>query len=133
MSKIISQLNPLSNEFKTNQNYMFDLVDTLKTTIYKIAEGGDDKARERHLKHGKLLPRERLQQLLDPGSSFLELSQLAAHNVYPDHYLPAAGIITGIGYVSGIECMIIVNDATVKGGTYYPLTIKKHLTLQKLF
>ncbi|MBA2709537.1 MAG: methylcrotonoyl-CoA carboxylase [Tatlockia sp.] len=131
MTKIISQLNPASLEFKENQANMLALLEALQTTIKKIAEGGDEKARNRHLKHGKLLPRERLQQLLDPGSPFLELSQLAAYKVYEDT-LPAAGLITGIGRVSGRECMILVNDATVKGGTYYPLTVKKHLRAQEI-
>lgn len=131
MGKIISQINPGSNEFKENQATMQALVTELQATIQKIAQGGDEKARQRHLKHGKLLPRERLQQLLDPGSPFLELSQLAAYQVYDD-YVPAAGIITGIGRVAGIECVIVVNDATVKGGTYYPLTVKKHLRAQEI-
>ncbi|KTC81453.1 carboxyl transferase domain-containing protein [Legionella brunensis] len=131
MGKIISQLNPGSKEFKENHATMQSLVEELQTTIKKIAQGGDEKARQRHLKHGKLLPRERLQQLLDPGSPFLELSQLAAHQVYGD-YVPAAGIITGIGRIAGIECVIVVNDATVKGGTYYPLTVKKHLRAQEI-
>lgn len=131
MAKIISQLNSASTEFKTNQAAMQVLVTHLEQIVAQIALGGDEKARERHLKHGKLLPRERLQQLLDPGSPFLELSQLAAYQVYKDN-LPAAGIITGIGYVSGQECMIVINDATVKGGTYYPLTVKKHLRAQEI-
>ncbi|OCH96906.1 methylcrotonoyl-CoA carboxylase [Legionella jamestowniensis] len=131
MSKIISQINPGSSEFKQNEAAMQSLVIELQSTIKKIAQGGDEKARQRHLKHGKLLPRERLQQLLDPGSPFLELSQLAAYQVYED-YVPAAGIITGIGYVAGTECIIVVNDATVKGGTYYPLTVKKHLRAQEI-
>jgi 3-methylcrotonyl-CoA carboxylase beta subunit len=131
MTKIVSQLNPASNEFKENQAKMLALLDELRNTIKKIAEGGDEKARQRHLKHGKLLPRERLQQLLDPGSPFLELSQLAAYKVYDD-IIPAAGIITGIGRIAGTECVIVVNDATVKGGTYYPLTVKKHLRAQEI-
>ncbi|ASQ46745.1 carboxyl transferase domain-containing protein [Legionella clemsonensis] len=131
MSKIISQINSGSSEFKANETAMQTLVAELQSTIKQIAQGGDEKARQRHLKHGKLLPRERLQQLLDPGSPFLELSQLAAYQVYEDH-VPAAGIITGIGHVAGTECMIVVNDATVKGGTYYPLTVKKHLRAQEI-
>jgi 3-methylcrotonyl-CoA carboxylase beta subunit len=131
MTKIISQINSASDEFKENQASMQTLLIELQKTIKNIAEGGDKKARERHLKHGKLLPRERLQQLLDPGSPFLELSQLAAFQVYDD-YVPAAGIITGIGRIADIECMIVVNDATVKGGTYYPLTVKKHLRAQEI-
>ena len=131
MTQIISQLNPTSTEFKTNQAAMQELINHLERIVNDIALGGDEKARARHLKHGKLLPRERLQQLLDPGSPFLELSQLAAYQVYEDN-LPAAGLITGIGRVSQQECMIVVNDATVKGGTYYPLTVKKHLRAQEI-
>lgn len=131
MAIIKSQLNPASSEFKTNQATMQLLVNQLTETVAKIALGGDEKARNRHRDHGKLLPRERLQQLLDPGSPFMELSQLAAYNVYPNH-VPAAGLITGIGRVSGLECMIVINDATVKGGTYYPLTVKKHLRAQEI-
>lgn len=131
MAKLISQINTASQEFKENQSSMQVLVDELQQRIQHIALGGDEKARTRHLQHGKLLPRERLQQLLDPGSPFLELSQLAAYQVYEDT-VPAAGIITGIGWVSGIECVIVINDATVKGGTYYPLTVKKHLRAQEI-
>lgn len=131
MSKIVSQINPQTQEFKNNQAYMQALVEELEQTIKPILEGGDQKARERHLKHGKLLPRQRLQALIDHGSPFLELSQLAAFQVYSDP-LPAAGIITGIGRVHRQECMIVINDATVKGGTYYPLTVKKHLRAQEI-
>lgn len=131
MAKLISQINTASQEFKDNQQVMNQLVDDLETRLNTIALGGDAKARERHLAHGKLLPRERLMQLIDPGSPFLEFSPLAAHEVYGD-YVPAAGIITGIGRVSGQECVIVINDATVKGGTYYPLTVKKHLRAQEI-
>jgi 3-methylcrotonyl-CoA carboxylase beta subunit len=131
MGKIISRINPGSSEFKDNQTTMQSLVAELEKTIAVLALGGGEKARARHLKHGKLLPRERLQQLLDPGSPFLEFSQLAAHQVYEDP-IAAAGLITGIGRVSGQECMIVINDATVKGGTYYPLTVKKHLRAQEI-
>jgi 3-methylcrotonyl-CoA carboxylase beta subunit len=131
MSKLISQINTNSQEFKDNEAYMKTLVDELSTRLHQISLGGDEKARNRHLQHGKLLPRERLQQLLDPGSPFLELSQLAAYQVYADE-VPAAGLITGIGYIADTECVIIVNDATVKGGTYYPLTVKKHLRAQEI-
>ncbi len=131
MPQIISQLHPTSSDFIANQTAMQKLVEQLQQTITQIALGGDEKARERHLKHGKLLPRERLQQLLDPGSPFLELSQLAAYQVYED-VVPAAGLITGIGRICGQECMIVINDATVKGGTYYPLTVKKHLRAQEI-
>lgn len=131
MSVIISQMNLASAEFKANQAKQQDLVTQLQAVINQIALGGGEKARARHKQHGKLLPRERLQQLLDPGSPFLELSQLAAYQVYEEE-VPAAGLITGIGRVSGQECMIVCNDATVKGGTYYPLTVKKHLRAQEI-
>lgn len=131
MAKISSQLNPSSAEFAGNQECMLSLLEHLKEKLNHIALGGDEKARARHIKHGKRLPRERLAYLLDPGSPFLELSQLAAYQVYDDP-IPAAGIITGIGRISGIECMIVINDATVKGGTYYPLTVKKHLRAQEI-
>ncbi len=131
MAKIVSQLNPASETFKINQASMLRLVETLQQTVGQIAKGGDESARNRHRQHGKWLPRERLQQLLDPGSPFLELSQLAAYEVYEDE-LPAAGIITGIGRIANQECMIVINDATVKGGTYYPLTAKKHLRAQEI-
>lgn len=131
MTKLISQLHPSSEEFKHNEATMLDLVANLQKAIQHNAEGGGEDARKRHLKHGKLLPRQRLQQLIDPGSPFLELSQLAAWKVYAEP-VPAAGIITGIGRVNGIECMIVINDATVKGGTYYPLTVKKHLRAQEI-
>jgi 3-methylcrotonyl-CoA carboxylase beta subunit len=131
MAKLISQINTNSQEFKANQTAMQLLVEELNQRISHIALGGDEKARARHLKHGKLLPRERVQQLLDPGSPFLEFSQLAAYQVYEES-VPAAGIITGIGWISGTECVIVVNDATVKGGTYFPLTVKKHLRAQEI-
>jgi 3-methylcrotonyl-CoA carboxylase beta subunit len=131
MTKIISKINTGTQEYKENQSVMKGLVDELRLRINEIALGGDEKARARHLQHGKLLPRERLQQLLDPGSPFLEISQLAAYEVYND-IVPAAGVIAGIGRVSGTECVIVVNDATVKGGTYYPLTVKKHLRAQEI-
>src|SRR4029434_10361402 len=92
---------------------------------------GGERARQRHVDRGKLLPRERVDALLDPGTPFLELSPLAAHGMYDDQ-APAAGIITGIGRVSGRECLIVCNDATVKGGTYYPMTVKKHVRAQEI-
>lgn len=131
MPKIISKINPNSKDYKKNQAAMLNLVTELQATIAKVALGGGEKARARHLKHGKLLPRDRLQHLLDLGSPFLELSQLAAHNVYPDN-IAAAGIISGIGQIHGQDCVIALNDATVKGGTYFPLTVKKHLRAQEI-
>ncbi len=103
----------------------------LRERVAKAALGGNEKSRERHVARGKLLPRERVERLLDPGSPFLELSQLAANGMYDDE-APGASIITGIGRVSGRQCMIVCNDATVKGGTYYPLTVKKHLRAQEI-
>ncbi|MDP4789164.1 MAG: methylcrotonoyl-CoA carboxylase, partial [Haliea sp.] len=124
MTLLQSQLNARDDTFQANRDHMQAQVDHLRDTVAGLREGGGKKAQERHLARGKLLPRQRLQALLDPGSPFLELSQLAALNVYDDD-VPGAGIITGIGRVAGQECMIFVNDATVKGGTYYPLTVKK--------
>ncbi|NCT57026.1 MAG: methylcrotonoyl-CoA carboxylase [Legionella sp.] len=131
MTVLTTQLNPASAAFKANQANMDALVLHLNQTHKKLTAGGNARARERHQQHGKLLPRERLQHLLDPGSYFLELSLLAAYNVYDDD-VPAAGLITGIGLVSGETCMMVINDATVKGGTYYPLTVKKHLRAQAI-
>lgn len=108
------------------------LVDKLKDTVGEITKGGDEKSVKRHTSKGKLMVRDRIDTLLDPGSPFLELSQLAAFNVYGKDNVPAAGIITGIGRVCGTECMIVGNDATVKGGTYYPLTVKKQLRAQEI-
>ena len=107
------------------------LVADLRGKLAQVARGGSEAARERHTSRGKLLPRERIDALLDPGAPFLELSPLAAHGMY-DGDVPSAGIITGIGRVSGRECVIVANDATVKGGTYYPMTVKKHLRAQEI-
>jgi len=124
MSVIQTRINPRDPTFATNREHMQAQVDDLRAVVDKIRQGGGPKAQERHTSRGKLLPRERLNAVLDPGSPFLELSQLAAYKVYEDD-VPGAGIITGIGRIAGRECMIFVNDATVKGGTYYPLTVKK--------
>src|SRR3954453_12602099 len=107
------------------------LVADLADELHRAAQGGGERARQRHVERGKLLPRERVDALLDPGSRFLELSPLAAYGLY-DGDAPAAGIITGIGRVSGRECVVVANDATVKGGTYYPMTVKKHLRAQEV-
>ncbi|MCH2057381.1 MAG: methylcrotonoyl-CoA carboxylase [Thalassotalea sp.] len=131
MPKITSKINTRSAEFIENAEHMQAQVDDLKAKLETIKLGGGEKSRERHLSRGKLLPRDRVYQLLDEGSPFLELSQLAAYEVYDDN-VPAAGIITGIGRVGGQECIIVANDATVKGGTYYPLTVKKHLRAQTI-
>lgn len=131
MAKIISKLNTKSSDFIANVEHMQTQVDDLYEKLEVIKQGGGEKSRERHLSRGKLLPRDRVDALLDEGSPFLELSQFAAYNVYKDN-VPAAGIITGIGRVGGQECVIVANDATVKGGTYYPLTVKKHLRAQTI-
>src|SRR2546421_403847 len=107
------------------------LVTELRERLTKARQGGPERARERHTKSGKLLPRERVERLLDPGTAFLELSPLAAFGMYDDE-APGAGMITGVGRVSGNECVIVANDATVKGGSYYPLTVKKHLRAQEI-
>ncbi|WP_286272616.1 carboxyl transferase domain-containing protein [Thalassotalea hakodatensis] len=131
MAKIISKINSRSPEFIENAQHMQLQVDDLKQKLNQIKHGGGERSRDRHLSRGKLLPRDRVNELLDPGAPFLELSQLAAYEVYDDD-VPAAGIITGIGRVGGQECVIVANDATVKGGTYYPLTVKKHLRAQTI-
>ncbi len=131
MAKIISKINPRSPEFIENAAHMQQQVDDLQQKLDIIKQGGGEKSRQRHLSRGKLLPRDRVNALLDAGSPFLELSQFAAYEVYPDN-VPSAGIITGIGRVGGQECVIVANDATVKGGTYYPLTVKKHLRAQAI-
>lgn len=131
MPQITSKIKTKSPEFAENAAHMQQQVDDLRDTVAKIKLGGGQKYNKRHTDRGKLLPRDRINALLDTGSPFLELSQLAAWNVYED-YVPAAGVIAGIGRVSGIECMIVANDATVKGGTYYPLTVKKHLRAQTI-
>ena len=124
MPVLKTRINTRDAAFAENRDAMQSQVDDLRQVIDTISQGGGAKAQERHTARGKLLPRQRLEALLDSGSSFLELSQLAAYRVYDDD-VPAAGIITGIGRVAGQECMIFINDATVKGGTYYPLTVKK--------
>lgn len=131
MPIIKSSINTRSQDFAHNAQIMQGLIDDLHRQLSRTALGGSESSRQRHLSRGKLLPRERVERLLDPGSPFLELSPMAAHDVY-NNDSPGAGIITGIGRVAGIECMIVCNDATVKGGTYYPLTVKKHLRAQEI-
>ncbi len=123
--------NPESPEAQANAAHNRGLRDELWAKVAAAALGGNEKSRERHTSRGKLLPRERVERLLDPGSPFLEVGQLMAGGLYSDE-VPGAGLITGIGRVSGRQCMIVCNDATVKGGTYYPLTVKKHLRAQEI-
>uniref|UniRef100_A0A8D0XKQ2 Methylcrotonoyl-CoA carboxylase beta chain, mitochondrial n=1 Tax=Sus scrofa TaxID=9823 RepID=A0A8D0XKQ2_PIG len=118
--------------YQENYKQMKALVDQLYERAQKIRLGGDEKARARHVARGKLLARERVDSLIDPGSPFLELSQFAGYQLYGDEEVPAGGIITGIGRVSGVECMIVANDATIKGGSYYPVTVKKQLRAQEI-
>jgi 3-methylcrotonyl-CoA carboxylase beta subunit len=131
MAQIVSKIDIRSKEFADNRSAMQPLVDDLRATLQRNAAGGSAAARGKHTQSGKLLARERITALLDPGSPFLELSALAAQGVYGED-LPGAGLITGIGRVSGRECMVVANDPTVKGGTYYPLTVKKHLRAQEI-
>jgi 3-methylcrotonyl-CoA carboxylase beta subunit len=132
MNTLKTQINSRSQAFSDNAEHMQSLVDDLATLIERIKEGGGERYQARHQARGKLLPRDRVDLLLDPGSPFLEFSQLAAHDMYGKDDVPAAGIITGIGRVAGIECVIVANDATVKGGTYYPVSVKKHLRAQDI-
>ncbi|HEX6859584.1 MAG TPA: carboxyl transferase domain-containing protein [Caulobacteraceae bacterium] len=131
MSKLTSAIDPNSEAFARNAAHNRALVEELRAKVAQAALGGPEKSRDKHTARGKLLPRERVERLLDPGSPFLEIGQLAACDMY-DGEAPAAGIIVGIGRVSGRECMIVANDATVKGGAYFPMTVKKHLRAQEI-
>src|SRR5271156_606663 len=131
MAVIKSAVLPSSAPFKANATAMAALVDELKSRMATAALGGDERSRKLHTDRGKLLPRDRVERLIDPGSPFLELSPLAANGMY-DGDIHGAGIITGIGRVEGRECVIVCNDATIKGGTYYPVTVKKHLRAQEI-
>ncbi|KAJ2721837.1 hypothetical protein GGI07_003720, partial [Coemansia sp. Benny D115] len=122
MTVIPNTTEPKSAAFQENARSMAEAVSDLEAKVAEAALGGSASAREKHTARGKLLPRERVAQLLDPGSPFLELSQLAGHNMYGADRIAGGGIITGIGRVRGVECMVVANDATVKGGTYYPIT-----------
>src|SRR5215211_4867716 len=131
MAMIHSQIDTHSDEFKQNAAIYERLAEELRAALADVKEGGKSEARAKHESRGKLFVRERIERLLDPGTAFLEFSPLAAYEVYDDE-VPAAGIVTGIGRVEGHEVMIVANDATVKGGTYYPLTVKKHLRAQEI-
>ncbi|GAO78877.1 carboxyl transferase domain-containing protein [Sphingopyxis sp. C-1] len=126
-----TNINADSEEYRTRSTHNRALADALRDAVAEAALGGNEKSRERHTSRGKLLPRERVERLLDPGSPFLEIGQLAANDLYEGE-VPGAGLICGIGRVSGRQCMILCNDATVKGGTYYPMTVKKHLRAQEI-
>ncbi|MPY71274.1 MAG: methylcrotonoyl-CoA carboxylase [Alphaproteobacteria bacterium] len=131
MAVIGNAVDPVSDTFRRNSEAMKALVEDLNTRIAASREGGGEVARRRHVERGKLLPRQRIERLLDQDAPFLELSPLAAHEVYDDP-VPAAGIVTGVGQITGRHCVVIANDATIKGGTYYPLTVKKHLRAQEI-
>lgn len=132
MNVIQSEVNARSQEFIENTEQMQGLVADLEAQVARIKQGGGERYQQRHLDRGKLLPRDRIEALIDEGSPFLEFSQLAAYDMYGKDDVPAAGIITGIGRIAGQECVIVVNDATVKGGTYYPVSVKKHLRAQDI-
>ena len=131
MPRLSSTIDPTSDDFRANEAAMAAAIADLRSVTVAAQRGGTDAARERHIGRGKMLVRDRIDTLLDPGSPFLELSPLAAHGVYDDD-IAAAGIVTGIGRVEGRECMIVANDPTVKGGAYFPLTVKKHLRAQEI-
>jgi 3-methylcrotonyl-CoA carboxylase beta subunit len=131
MTALKTSLDTRAPAFLDNAGRVQGLVDDLKARVDEVQLGGGEKSRDRHLGRGKLLPRDRVRHLLDPGSPFLEFSQLAAHGMY-DGDAPGAGIVTGIGRIMGRECVVVANDATVKGGTYYPITVKKHLRAQEI-
>ena len=131
MDVLPTRVEPSSEEFARRRAHHDTLAADLRGVLAKVAQGGPEKARKKHAERGKLLVRERIDALLDPGSPFLELSALAARGVYEDD-VPAAGIVTGIGLVHGRRVVVVANDATVKGGTYYPMTVKKHLRAQEI-
>ncbi|KAI9683303.1 MAG: hypothetical protein M1822_006168 [Bathelium mastoideum] len=132
LSILPTAVDTSSEEYKTNSQQFNDLLSRMEELHNRIAQGGPQKARDKHVERGKMLPRDRVTALIDPGTSFLELSQLAGYDLYPGEDVPAGGIITGIGTVEGVTCMIVANDSTVKGGTYYPITVKKHLRAQTI-
>lgn len=132
LSVLPTTVDTSSPEYRENSQQMQELLDKMGNLHHTISEGGSQKARDKHLARGKMLPRDRVSALIDPGTSFLELSPLAGHEVYEGEDVPAGGIITGIGTVEGVNCMIVANDSTVKGGTYYPITVKKHLRAQAI-
>ncbi|EKD12481.1 uncharacterized protein L3040_008194 [Drepanopeziza brunnea f. sp. 'multigermtubi'] len=132
ISVLPTAVDPSSEEYKENARQMGEVMFKLDELMSKIHKGGPPKAREKHIARKKMLPRDRVAALIDPGTSFLELSALAGHELYPEADVPAGGIITGVGVIEGVTCMIVANDSTVKGGTYYPITVKKHLRAQAI-
>ncbi|RSL49294.1 hypothetical protein CEP54_012511 [Fusarium duplospermum] len=130
ISRLQSVIDPSSDEFKENERQMSEVMNRMQELTRKIQQGGSEKARQKHLARKKMLPRDRVTALIDPGTTFLELSPMAGYELYPEAEVPAGGIITGVGVVEGVTCVIVANDSTVKGGTYYPITVKKHLRAQ---
>ena len=128
---LASSVDKNAAEFRANAERMRELLSQLQARRAEAALGGPERARERHVSRGKLLPRDRVMNLVDPGSPFLELSPLAANGMYGDA-IHGAGLITGIGRIEGRECVVVCNDSTIKGGTYFPLTVKKHLRAQEI-
>ena len=132
MAKLQTRIDPESEAFQANRSAMLELLEDWRARLDAIQLGGDERAREKHLARGKLLPRERIARLIDPDTAFLEIGQFAGYELYGTDNVAAGGLIAGIGQVRGQECMLIANDATVKGGTYYPITVKKHLRAQEI-
>jgi 3-methylcrotonyl-CoA carboxylase beta subunit len=128
---IRTNLDRTSTTFQTNETHHRGLAADLQAQLASTALGGPERSRQRHVARGELLQRDRVEALLDPGTPFLELSPMAAHGMY-ENEAPAAGIITGVGQASGTTCVVVANDATVKGGTYFPITVKKHLRTQEV-
>jgi hypothetical protein len=132
VSIIPTAVDTSSADFKENRRQMEEATENLVSLHSKIAQGGPQRNRDKHIQRGKMLVRDRVTALIDPGTPFLELSQMAGYDMYQGEDVPAGGIVTGIGTVNGVQCMIVANDATVKGGTYYPVTVKKHLRAQTI-
>ncbi|GAB0137734.1 hypothetical protein EsDP_00005988 [Epichloe bromicola] len=130
ISRLQTNVDPSSDEYRENERQMGEVTARLAELTRKMQRGGPDKAREKHLARKKMLPRHRITALIDPGTTFMELSPMAGYELYPEADVPAGGIITGVGVVEGVRCVIVANDSTVKGGTYYPITVKKHLRAQ---
>jgi 3-methylcrotonyl-CoA carboxylase beta subunit len=130
ISRIQTVVDPSSEEFKENEKQMSEVMSRMQELARKIQKGGSEKARQKHLERKKMLPSDRVTALIDPGTTFMELSPMAGYDLYPEAEVPAGGIITGVGVVEGVTCVIVANDSTVKGGTYYPITVKKHLRAQ---
>ena len=131
MDRLATRVNRADSDYQTRRSHNQDLIETLRNRLGHVSQGGGGKYVERHRSRGKLLARERIEKIIDPGTAFLELSPLAAYDLY-DGRASSAGIVTGVGLVHGRECLFVANDATVKGGSYYPMTVKKHIRAQTI-